>query len=1085
MGCDGIDSKSKTLFQLIPSAQSGIDFENKLIENDDFNIIEYLYYYNGAGVAVGDINNDGQVDIYFSSNQQSNRLFLNKGDFRFEDITNKSKTGASGNWKTGVTMADINGDGLLDIYVCGVGSYKKFETQNQLFINNGDLTFTERAQEYGLDFKGLSTQASFFDFDNDGDLDMYLVNHSVHSVRSYGRASSRYETDGLAGDRLYRNNLDAGTKRFTDITSAAGIYSSQIGYGLGVATADVNMDGYVDIYVSNDFRENDYLYLNQGNGTFKESIGDALSHSSRFSMGNDVADFNNDGLPDIVTVDMMPRDEKIIKASVGEDSYEIYKYKLSYGYGYQVARNTLQLNLGNGHFSDIAWLSNVAATDWSWSPLLADFDNDGRKDLFVSNGIVRRPNDLDYLNFISGDSAQSLSDAELFRKMPSGKVGNFVFANTGRLSFADRSKEWGLDAPGYSNGAAYADFDNDGDLDLVVNNIDEQSFLYRNTLNDSSHHYVKLLLNGPGLNSGGIGTKVFAFCQGAVIYQEVSPTRGYESSVDSRLNIGLGNTGTIDSLLVVWPDRKFQVLKKVMTNLTIKISASDASGSFDLRKLNGKNPWMESVDLKERPRYVHRENEFVAFNSQGLMPHMVSAEGPSLAVGDVNHDGFEDFFVGGGKGQSASLYLQRPDRSFIATNEKVFWLDSLSEDTGAIFLDADGDKDLDLMVVAGGDEDVQSLSILPRLYLNDGKGSFRKVMNSLPEIFVNASCIRAEDFDHDGDIDLFIAGRVVPYRYGVSPQSYLLENNGSGIFRDVSNERLGKNQEAGMVTDAAWLDVNEDKRPDLILVGEWMPVTILIQSASGQFQDSTVSYGLEKSSGWWNTLSVGDFDKDGDMDFVGGNLGLNSRLKASEQEPVELWVGDFDGNGSTEQILTYFNNGISYPFVSRDQLVKQIPQMRKKFLKYSSYSAATVDKVLSPEQRSKAERRQAQRFQSSYFENKNGKFIMRDLPVEAQIFPIRSWLADDVNGDGHLDLLASGNSYGTQPEFGRYDAGFGLVLMGDGRGNFSSVKPSESGFLVNGEARDMKVLHISKNGKIYLVSRNNMALTAYQLLKNK
>ena len=1083
MGCGQPDVKRNTLFQLVPTSQSGIDFENRLVENEDFNIIEYLYHYNGGGVAVGDINNDGKVDLYFSSNQQSNKLFLNKGDFQFEDITLKSGTGASGNWKTGVTMADVNGDGFLDIYVCGVGSYKKFDTQNQLYMNNGDLTFTERAQEYGLDFRGLSTQASFFDYDNDGDLDMYLLNHSVHSVRSYGRASSRYETDGLSGDRLYRNNLEGGLKRFTDVTQASGIYSSQIGYGLGVATSDINMDGLTDIYVSNDFRENDYLYLNQGNGTFKESIANVLSHSSRFSMGNEVADFNNDGLPDIVTVDMMPNDEKVIKASVGEDSYEIYKYKLGYGYGYQVARNTLQLNLGNGHFSDIAWLSGVAATDWSWSPLLADFDNDGLKDLFVSNGIVRRPNDLDYLNFISSDSSQALSNVELFKMMPSGKVVNFIFANRGGLLFADSSRAWGLDQPSYSNGAAYADLDNDGDLDLVVNNIDEQAFIYRNTLSDTGRYFLKLVLKGPGFNSFGVGTKIFAFSKGNMIYQEISPTRGFQSSGDPRLNIGLGHSNLLDSLWIVWPGGKHQVLKGVKTNATVTIDAADASLTFDYKILIKESPLLETINLKDRPQFVHHENEFVAFNSQGLMPHMVSTEGPLISTGDVNKDGLDDYFVGGAKGQRGSMYLQKKDGSFLVTNQGVFVRDSLCEDTGSLLFDADGDHDLDLVVVSGGDEEWDSFAVVPRLYLNDGSGQFRKATGKMPEIYLNASCVKGNDFDRDGDMDLFIGGRVMPYHYGISPPSYILRNDGVGTFTDVSVLQLGQNQSMGMVTDAAWLDVNDDGLSDLVVVGEWMPVTILIQEKEGPFTNKTVEYGLAKTQGWWNTLSIADFDGDGDLDFVAGNLGLNSRLKASKTEPVELWVDDFDGNGSTEQILTYFNHGISFPFVSRDQLVKQIPQLRKKFLKYKIYTMAQIENVLSSEQRNHAVRKYAYRFQSSYFQNTKEKFVMKDLPIEAQIFPVRSFLSDDVNGDGNLDLLAVGNNYATQPDFGRYDAGFGLLLAGDGKGEFTAVKSSSSGFLVQGEGRDINVLRTFHNEKIYLVSRNNQSLSAYQLRK--
>ncbi len=1083
MSCKQKEESRATLFQLLLPTETGISFENKLTENEDFNIIEYLYFYNGGGVSAGDVNNDGLVDLYFSSNQGSDRLYLNKGNFQFEDITDKAGVGGIGNWKTGVTMADVNGDGYLDIYQCGVGNYKKFDSRNQLYINNGDLTFTERAHEYGLDFKGLSTQASFFDYDNDGDLDMYLLNHSVRSVRSYGRASTRTEKDSLAGDRLFRNEMQKGVTLFSDVTLQAGIYSSQIGFGLGVATADINVDGFTDIYVSNDFRENDYLYLNRGDGTFKEVIEDAVSHTSRFSMGNDVADFNNDAQPDIITLDMLPRDEKVLKASVGEDSYEIYKFKLGYGYYYQVSRNALQMNLGNGHFSDIALLSGVADTDWSWAPLLADFDNDGFKDLFITNGIVRRPNDLDYLNFISGDSAQTLPDEELFKRMPHGKVGNFIFRNTGNLTFENKSLDWGVDLPSYSNGATYCDLDNDGDLDLIVNNINQSAFVYRNTLNDSTHHFLQLRFKGRALNPFGIGTKTLAFAKGKTIYQELAPTRGYESSVDYKLTLGLGNTEQLDSMLIIWPDRKFQTFRNIKTNQIIEVDYRNAGKVFDLAGLSDRRQLFEKIKIENQPAFQHKENDFVAFNREALIPHMVSTEGPKISVGDVNNDDLDDYFIGGSKGQASALFIQLRKGGFKATNKELFKLDSLSEDVGASFFDADGDKDLDLVVISAGNEELKSASILPRLYLNDGAGNFRKVKNQLPVIYVNASCVKPSDFDGDGDLDLFIGGRIIPFNYGIDPASFLLLNDGKGYFTNVSEHKLVNGGRLGMVTDATWQDINKDGKLDLVVVGEWMPITVLLQNGNGNFINQTNDYGLEKTNGWWNTISAADFDEDGDIDFVAGNLGLNSRLKAGSSEPVALFVNDYDKNGSTEQILTYFNQGISYPFVSRDQLVKQLPGMRKKFLRYQHYDTAKLDDILSPDQQNESEKKLAYHFQSSYFENSQGKFVMRDLPTEAQIFPLYSICVTDVNSDGHLDLMAVGNMYVTQPDFGRYDAGYGLVMTGDGKGNFQAVKPSFSGFLVEGEGRDIQVIRTSKSHRIYLVSRNNMSVIGYQTIE--
>ena len=1079
IGCN-TKPRTDTLFDLLPSSKTGISFENTLTEDEDFNIIDYLYFYNGGGVAVGDVNNDGLVDIYFSSNQASNKLYLNKGNLKFEDITEKAGVGASGNWKTGVTMADVNADGLLDIYVCGVGNYKGFNTTNQLFINNGDLTFIERASEYGVAFSGLSTQASFFDYDLDGDLDMFLLNHSVHSVRSYGRASARFDYDPLAGDRLYRNELNKGLSSFVDASDIAGIVGGPIGYGLGVSTADINMDGYPDIYVSNDFRESDYLYINQKDGTFKQELESKLSHSSRFSMGNDIADFNNDLLPDIFTVDMMPREESIIKASVGEDSYEVYKYKLEYGYFDQVARNALQLNDGNGNFSDVAWLSGVADTDWSWAPLFADFDNDGLKDLFITNGIVRRPNDLSYLNFISTDSAQHLSDITLASKMPDGKVSNFIFRNTENLSFKDVTNDWGINLPSYSNGVAYADLDNDGDLDLVVNNINDKAFVYENTLHDSLRNFLQIKFNGDSLNPFGVGAKAIVYVGEGKFYQELSPTRGFQSSMDFKLTFGLGNTSLIDSLVVIWPTRAYQKLTAIKANQLLTVDIDHATSIFNYETLRIGLPLFKESELKLEKSFAHKENNFVDFNREGLMLRMVSTEGPKMAVGDVNKDGLDDFFIGGASGQPSSLFIQRFDGSFNSINESVFKTDSIREVTNSIFFDADGDADLDLVTVAGGNEYLSGIQVQPMLYMNNGKGEFSINKNAIPEIFANSSCARAADFDADGDLDLFVGGRVVPNQYGVNPSSFILENNGKGIFSDVSEKVLAGEQQIGMITDAAWLDLNGDQLLDLILVGEWMPITILIQSKEHVFIDKTEEWKLNNTNGFWNTLAVADFDKDGDIDFIAGNQGTNTRLKASIAEPVEMWVSDFDGNGSTEQIITYFNNGNSYPLASRDQLVKQIPQLKKKYLSYANYIDVTRETILTDQDKKKSLYKIATTFQSAYFENKGSSFETHVLPIEAQTFPIIAIQSDDVNGDGNIDFLAIGNLFETQTDLGRYDGGNGLVMLGDGKGGFKSSL--HSGYVVPGAGRDIKILKDHKKRKIYLTSRNNQSVKAFQLL---
>ncbi len=1075
------EQKLPTLFNLLPSSQTSIDFANTVKEDENFNIIQYLYFYNGGGVAIGDINNDGLPDIYFSSNQYSNKLYLNQGKLKFEDITEKAGVSGSGNWKTGVAMADVNGDGWLDIYVCGVGNYKSFNTTNQLYINNGDLTFTERAKEYNLNFSGLSTQASFFDYDLDGDLDVFLLNHSVHSVRSYGRVSARSDYDPLAGDRLYRNELSKGLSQFIEVTDVAGIIGGPIGYGLGVSTADVTMDGYPDIYVSNDFRENDYLFVNQKDGTFKQELEQRLGHSSRFSMGNDVADINNDGLPDILTVDMMPRNESIIKASVGEDSYEVYKFKLGYGYHHQVAHNALQLNNGDDHFSDIAWLSGLADTDWSWAPLIADFDNDGLKDVFISNGIVRRPNDLNYLNFISSDSAQRLPDNELTKMMPEGKISNFIFHNSNGINFEDYSKRWGINIPSNSNGAAYADLDNDGDLDLVISNINEKAFIYENTLHDSSSNYLKVKFSGSDQNKFGVGVKVFLFDQSKLLYQELAPTRGFQSSVDLGLIFGLGNSNQVDSAWIVWPNKMFEKLTSIKVNRTIQVDYRNSKNVFSYSWLKNKSKLFQEIDLKTDASYIHKENDFVDFNTEGLIPRMVSTESPKLAVGDVNSDGLDDFFVGSSKGQAPSLYIQHPLGEFKISNKNLLYEYSLREITNAVFFDADGDQDLDLIFVCGGNEEKPGNKLQPVLLINDGRGNFKELKGALPSVQINASCVKAGDWNGDGDQDLFIGGRVVPGQYGINPPSFILDNDGKGKFQDVSSKAFSGNNQVGMITDASWIDLNKDGLLDLLLCGEWMPLSIFIQSKEGTLLDKTSEWDLTKTNGWWNTLTVNDFDKDGDLDIVAGNLGMNTRLKATVKEPVEMWIDDFDNNGSIEQIITYYNQGKSYPLATRDQLVKQLPSFKKKYIQYKNYVSATQETILTVQQKREATYKVAYKFESTYFENAGGKFIAHTLPIEAQMFPIMSFVVDDLNDDGDMDLMAVGNLYETQPDLGRYDAGHGLVMTGNGKGSFKSL--NSSGFIVSGQGRDIKVLRSLKKQNIYLTSRNNQSLVSFKLIK--
>ncbi len=1088
--CNPEEKERDYLFTLLSPSYTHVDFINQLTETEQFNIIEYLYFNNGAGIAAGDINNDGLIDLYFTSSQQSNKLYLNKGNLRFEDITDGAGMAGKGDWTTGVTMADVNGDGFLDIYVCQVGNYKGLQGRNQLFINQGDLTFKEEAHDYGLDFQGFSTQAAFFDYDMDGDLDMYLLNHSVHTFRSYGGAALRFGHDARAGDRLYRNDEVEGRRVFRDITRRAGIYSSQIGYGLGVNICDINNDGFPDIYISNDFHENDYLYINNGNGTFSERLTEMLAHTSRSSMGNDVGDINNDGLLDVMVLDMLPDEQNILKQSGGEDDYELFEIKLKYGYYHQFVRNTLQLNLGGGMFSEIGRLAGVYATDWSWSPLFCDVDNDGWKDIFITNGIYRRANDLDYVKFLTGGNRyfptrdnSDVPNKVLYEKMPLYPNVNYIYKNNGDLTFTNMAKAWGFDTRSYSNGSTYADLDNDGDLDLIVNNINGSAFIYRNnTETQLNNHYLSVVLKGKGLNTRAVGTRVTLFCNGQKIVAEQFATRGFMSATSDVLHFGLGPTNVIDSLVVRWPDRSEQMFNDVPVDQVITLEMKNAG-----KPVSGNEQENENVKLFSPLRipgleYRHKEDAYVDLNRERLIPHNLSAEGPALAVGDVNGDGLDDLFVGGAKGQAAMLFTQQNDGTFKPLHVPLFIKDRFTEDVDAALFDADGDGDLDLYIVRGGNEvPVGNPLLADRLLINDGNGRFNKCeKGSLPFMAYNGSCVRPADFDSDGDLDLFVGSRSLPGAYGLSPGQFLLENDGNGIFKDVTDHRTKGLKDAGMVTDARWIDYDRDGDPDLVLVGEWMKVC-MFRNDGGHFTDITGPTGLDETSGWWNCIQVADVDRDGDLDLIGGNLGLNSLLKASKQEPVEMYVNDFDNNGSLDQVICSYHNGISYPIASLDELAGQMAGLKKKYPNYSDFGGKTAKDIFGKEKLDQSIIRRAVLFESCLFlNNGDGTFEINELPKIAQFSPVRDIFIHDFDLDGKSDLVLVGNNYSVRPSVGRYDASYGWCLLGETGHGFNALMPVESGLRINGDARRIHPIEVlGKHFLVAVVNDGNLQIFQY------
>ena len=1016
--------KAPIYFHSVPADSSGIQFSNDLTYKDDLNIIEYLYYYNGGGVAIGDINNDGLEDLYLTANQTPDKLYLNLGGMKFRDITKTAGIKIDSTWSTGVTMEDVNNDGLLDIYVSKVGQYKNLRAHNQLYINKGNNVFEESASLYGLDFSGLSTQASFFDYDNDGDLDVYLMNHSFHSQRSYGNINLRQLADSLAGDRFYENLLNQGEAKFTDVTSQSGIYSSALGYGLAITTSDINNDGFIDIYIGNDFHENDYLYINQGDKTFKESSLEYLNHTSRFTMGVDIADLNNDQLLDIFSLDMMPFDHGIFLKSAGEDSDKVSLIKKNFGFGDQYARNTFQLNRDNSFFSEVALMSNTYATDWSWSALIQDYDNDGLSDIFVTNGIFKRPNDLNYINYLSNidfakydQTKQNEIEQKLIEEMPTLRIPNVVFRNKGNLEFERFSAESGL-TPSYSNGAAYGDLDNDGDLDLVVNNIDQNAFLLENkSAPMPENHFITIALKGEGAFQNPAGAKVSVYAQGKSYLKELSVVRGFQSSSTHRLHFGLGKAQKIDSVSVQWLDGKVQTEIGLDINQQHTIPRRQDLKSIVRQDHIGIKPF-------ETFPFTHMENSYLDYEREILMPEKLSAEGPALAKADFNGDGLDDLYIGGAKYQSPALFLQQKDGSYVEDKNSEFNKDILYEDVDAVAFDIENDGDLDLYVMSGGNNAAEGdANLEDRIYLNDGNAHFSRLKASL--IKTNGGSVSAGDFDGDGFADLFIGNRSMPGGYGLSPYSYILKNNGKGEYTVVQQSRLG------MVTDSQWADMNNDGLLDLVIVGDWMPVTILINKGDSTFEDATVSMGLQNTQGMWNTITVVDLDQNGYNDILAGNAGLNFKWKASADKPVKLYLDDFDANGQPDPIIFYDFFGSDVPFAPKDKLAEQLPSLKKKFLNYNDYSKVTnIEELTGKKESEILEIKKITELRSIAFFNQEGGFKAVPLPREAQMSSIADF---EVIGQGKGALIFYvGNYLDYTNELGQSDANSGGILTYEG-----------------------------------------------------
>ena len=1080
LGCS--DKNEKPLFNEQPAKETGIDFQNTVIEDAENNVLNYPYYYNGGGVAIGDINNDGLADIYFSGNMVPNRLYLNKGNFEFEDITQQAGVAVPEGWKTGVTMADVNQDGWLDIYVSRSAMGDSVLRKNLLFINNGNKTFSEKADSYGVADNSYSTHAAFFDYDRDGDLDLFVLNHSLPQYAGFSNLllSFKNQKGAKFQSKLYRN--DQG--KFHDVSEQSGIINNVLSFGLGVAVSDINNDGWPDIYISNDFNEEDYLYVNNRDGTFRNTIRDATGHVSLFSMGSDIADVNNDALPDILTLDMLPESNERIKMSSGDDNYDKYKMLVNSGFHHQTMRNMLQLNNGDGTFSDVGQLMGISNTDWSWSALFADFDGDGWKDLFVSNGYEKDYTNMQFLKFTVDERMKARETGErpdlkkIIGQMPSIKVGNYFFKNNGNLSFSKKSNAWGLSRIFKSNGAAYSDLDNDGDPDLVINTMNEPAVVYRNnSVENNKSVFLTVDLRKENPKQILTGTKIYVYQGDSTQYHEFSPVRGFQSCMYGPVNIGLNGRSIADSVRIIWPDSKTQVYKNVPAKEVFAPRYADSKdGKVDAAS---HDPWFTADALMQ---WKHTPPDVNDFKRQFLLPRMYSQTGPKMATADVNKDGLTDIYICGSKDQSSILFVQQKNGSFESKGRNPFEADKAFQDEDAVFLDADNDGDMDLYVVSGGYEFEPTDPLLQdRLYLNDGSGNFRSAVNAIPKETLAGSCVEAFDVDGDKDLDLFVGSRVVPGKYPEAPHTMLLINDGKGNFTNEITQRAPDLETAGMICDAVATDINKDGTNDLVVAGEWTPLMILINDGK-KLSNQTAQWITTPSSGWWNSLAAADFDKDGDMDFVAGNYGANNQFNVSTDHPATMVYKDFNNDGEVDPFFCYYINGKSYPYASRDEALGQVSFLKTRFTDYTAYSNSTLETMFTPEELKGANTLKADVLKTIYLQNNGKSFEVKELPIQAQFAPVYSIAPFDLDQDGDLDLVMAGNESNVRVRLGKLDANKGFVFLNNGKGRFDYMPQFKSGLNLAGDIRDLAF--ITSRGKQYLLTTaTGDSIRSYRLNK--